>query len=416
MCACRCGIRVHLRNGEVRYIDGNPEHPINKGVICAKGASGIMKQYSPARLTQPLLRKPGAERGAARIRADLVGRGVFPDHRASGDDSRDRSEEVRAFHRPRPDAGAHRAVCASVRHAELRCARRLLLGQHGRRNDLHDRRLVLGVRRAGPRPREAVRDDRHRGGPSLESAEDRDLEVQARGGRFISINPVRTGYSAIADEWIPIRPGTDGALLLAIDTSSSRWDSTIANFSRATRTPGTWSTSIRAAHNSACSCAGEDTGHGSPHFSHDELWWDRISNAPVLKHTAAPIPTSPASSVCPTDAGEARVPVADRARARIHAGMGRGDHRHSGRDDSPARAGAGRHRARREDRAADPVDRQLGRAPRDGHRQSGRVPCDARARRAFERLPDDSRARDPDDPARHDRSARRFPAQVAVPA
>lgn len=27
MCACRCGIRVHLRDGEIRYIDGNPEHP-----------------------------------------------------------------------------------------------------------------------------------------------------------------------------------------------------------------------------------------------------------------------------------------------------------------------------------------------------------------------------------------------------
>ena len=64
MCACRCGIRVHLREGEVRYIDGNPEHPLNKGVICAKGSSGIMKQYSPARLTQPLRRKPGSERGA----------------------------------------------------------------------------------------------------------------------------------------------------------------------------------------------------------------------------------------------------------------------------------------------------------------------------------------------------------------
>jgi anaerobic selenocysteine-containing dehydrogenase len=36
------------------------------------------------------------------------------------------------------------------------------------------------------------------------------------GGRFISINPVRTGYSAIADEWIPIKPGTDGALLMAL--------------------------------------------------------------------------------------------------------------------------------------------------------------------------------------------------------
>ena len=64
MCACRCGIRVHLRDGEVRYIDGNPDHPLNKGVICAKGASGIMKQVSPARLTQPLLRKAGSERGA----------------------------------------------------------------------------------------------------------------------------------------------------------------------------------------------------------------------------------------------------------------------------------------------------------------------------------------------------------------
>ena len=69
MCACRCGIRVHLRDGELRYIDGNPDHPLNKGVICAKGAAGIMKQRSPARLTQPLLRKPGSERGAGEFEA-----------------------------------------------------------------------------------------------------------------------------------------------------------------------------------------------------------------------------------------------------------------------------------------------------------------------------------------------------------
>src|SRR5512139_90008 len=67
MCACRCGIRVHLRDGEIRYIDGNPDHPLNQGVICAKGASGIMKQHSPARLTRPLLRKEGAARGDAQF-------------------------------------------------------------------------------------------------------------------------------------------------------------------------------------------------------------------------------------------------------------------------------------------------------------------------------------------------------------
>ena len=73
MCACRCGIRVHVRNGEVRYIEGNPDHPINKGVICAKGSSGIMKQYSPARLTQTAAAKAwlGTRRG--RIRRDQLG-------------------------------------------------------------------------------------------------------------------------------------------------------------------------------------------------------------------------------------------------------------------------------------------------------------------------------------------------------
>src|SRR5271169_1641270 len=64
MCACRCGIRVHLRDGEVRYIDGNPDHPLNRGAICAKGSSGIMKQYSPARLLTPLRRRADAVRGA----------------------------------------------------------------------------------------------------------------------------------------------------------------------------------------------------------------------------------------------------------------------------------------------------------------------------------------------------------------
>jgi hypothetical protein len=41
-------------------------------------------------------------------------------------------------------------------------------------------------------------------------------KFKRNGGRFVSINPVRTGYSAIADEWVPIKPGTDGALLLAL--------------------------------------------------------------------------------------------------------------------------------------------------------------------------------------------------------
>ncbi len=62
MCACRCGIRVHLNDGRIRFINGNPQHPVNKGVICAKGSAGIKQHYSPARLSKPLLRV--GERGA----------------------------------------------------------------------------------------------------------------------------------------------------------------------------------------------------------------------------------------------------------------------------------------------------------------------------------------------------------------
>ena len=66
MCACRCGIRVHLKDGRVTYIDGNPAHPVNKGVICGKGAAGIMQHYSPARLSKPLIRM--GERGSGEFR------------------------------------------------------------------------------------------------------------------------------------------------------------------------------------------------------------------------------------------------------------------------------------------------------------------------------------------------------------
>ena len=41
-------------------------------------------------------------------------------------------------------------------------------------------------------------------------------QLKGRGVKFVSVNPVRTGYSAIADEWLGIRPGSDGLLVLAL--------------------------------------------------------------------------------------------------------------------------------------------------------------------------------------------------------
>src|SRR3546814_19243566 len=66
MCACRCGIKVHLADGRIRYIEGNKAHPVNRGVLCAKGSAGIMQHYSPARLSKPLLRTGPRGRGEFR--------------------------------------------------------------------------------------------------------------------------------------------------------------------------------------------------------------------------------------------------------------------------------------------------------------------------------------------------------------
>ncbi|NRB05136.1 MAG: molybdopterin-dependent oxidoreductase, partial [Rhodobacteraceae bacterium] len=62
MCACRCGINVHMKDGKVAYIEGNRDHPVNKGVLCAKGSAGIMQVNAPSRLRAPLKRV--GERGS----------------------------------------------------------------------------------------------------------------------------------------------------------------------------------------------------------------------------------------------------------------------------------------------------------------------------------------------------------------
>ncbi|MGB0607031.1 MAG: formate dehydrogenase, partial [Paracoccaceae bacterium] len=56
MCACRCGINVHMKEGQVAYIEGNRDHPVNQGVLCAKGSAGIMQVNAPSRLRAPLKR------------------------------------------------------------------------------------------------------------------------------------------------------------------------------------------------------------------------------------------------------------------------------------------------------------------------------------------------------------------------
>lgn len=62
ICACRCGINGVLSDGKVSYIEGSRDHPVNRGVPCANGSTGVKQHDSPARLRRPL--KRSAPRGS----------------------------------------------------------------------------------------------------------------------------------------------------------------------------------------------------------------------------------------------------------------------------------------------------------------------------------------------------------------
>jgi anaerobic selenocysteine-containing dehydrogenase len=56
-----CGALIHVRDGKVVKVEGNPEHPISKGWMCVKGLSSIYHLYHPDRLGFPM--KRAGERG-----------------------------------------------------------------------------------------------------------------------------------------------------------------------------------------------------------------------------------------------------------------------------------------------------------------------------------------------------------------
>ena len=214
MCACRCGIDVYLNRGEIRYIRGNRDHPVNRGVLCGKGSAGIMQHYSPARLKKPLLRV--GERGAGTFReiewdealaiaTEKLGKIRSSDpKRLAFFTGRDQSQSFTGWWAQQfgtPNFAAHGGFCS----VNMAAGGLYTIGgsfwEFGEPDWEHTKYFMLfGV------------------------AEDHDSnpikiglgKLKARGAKIVSVNPCRTGYNAIADEWVGIRPGTDGMFVLAI--------------------------------------------------------------------------------------------------------------------------------------------------------------------------------------------------------
>ncbi len=284
MCACRCGIRVHLRDGEVRYIDGNPEHPLNGGVICAKGASGAMKQYSPARLTKPLLRKPGSERGAAEfseisweeafgLMTERLARLRSTDPKKfalfTGRDQMQALTGLFARQYGTPNYAAHGGFCSVNMAAGMIYTVGGSFWEFGG-PDLERAKLFVMLGTA----------EDHHSNPMKVAIS----KFKRSGGKFISINPVRTGYSAVADEWVPIKPGTDGALLLALIHELIVQGLYDRDFLVRYTNAGQLVNLDENSDDFGLFVEDAETEIANPMYPQNKLWWDRFSNAPVATH------------------------------------------------------------------------------------------------------------------------------------
>jgi len=66
-CLAGCGIIVRVMEGRAKKIEGNPDHPLNRGKLCARGLAGVQLLYHPDRVARPLIRT--GERGRAEFRS-----------------------------------------------------------------------------------------------------------------------------------------------------------------------------------------------------------------------------------------------------------------------------------------------------------------------------------------------------------
>lgn len=221
-CEGGCGIVVRVVEGRAVSIKGNPEFPTNQGGLCPKGLNGLQVLYDPDRIHGPLQRV--GERGAGNWR------------RISWDEA---IAAVAGKLRSLRDAGeSHTVAILGGRYrGHMRDLVRRFLSAYGSPNEIdHESLCAAGDKVAhflaqGVRDRLAYDWARTKyvlvfGAGFVESFRPTAMMLRVyghmRGGtpgqraKIVQIDP-RYGVSAArADEWVQIRPGTDGALALGL--------------------------------------------------------------------------------------------------------------------------------------------------------------------------------------------------------
>ncbi|MCL4515813.1 MAG: molybdopterin-dependent oxidoreductase [Firmicutes bacterium] len=214
-CVSGCGIIGYVEDGRIVKIEGNPEHPNNRGRLCAKGQAGINNEYDPERILYPM-KRVGA-RGEGKWKR-ISREEAYSEVAARLREVRDlgRPEEF-AFHYGRnrlqdyekrfmyafgsPTILDHTAIC----EASKKVGQELTWGTDVDINDAPNSRYLLNF------------------GCSIFEAHvihnsfaQRVVEGQMNGARLVTFDVRLSNTAARSNEWFPIKPGTDGLVALAM--------------------------------------------------------------------------------------------------------------------------------------------------------------------------------------------------------
>ena len=222
-CHNNCGTLVHVVDGKISRIEGNPDHPFNRGTLCAKGSCMHELVTSPHRIRQPLLRI--GERGERKWQEiswdealDLMAAKLTEIKEKYGPETllKSTGAPVMEFQRWAfieffAQYGTPNVLASNLCSGPLTMALESVYGFKSQ-PDYSAANLIIMW---GGNPWASMRP-----GHNIAYGEGHFLSpipnAMQRGAKFIVIDPVYTETAAKADWWISLRPGTDGALILAM--------------------------------------------------------------------------------------------------------------------------------------------------------------------------------------------------------
>jgi molybdopterin-containing oxidoreductase family iron-sulfur binding subunit len=212
-CAAGCGIWVRTREGRAVKIEGNPAHPVAHGGLCSRGHASLQGLYNPDRFAGPMVRDGAGHRqisweeaeGMLAAQLQSTGGDVLLLHGRAGPTLRDVMDSFVTA------AGGTRVEFDGLADEPLREAARIALG----RNvipvfDFESARFVVSfgadfldtwLSPAG----------NGRGFARMSGVDDHGSK-----GEFVFVGPRLSLTGLNADEWVPITPGSEGLVALAM--------------------------------------------------------------------------------------------------------------------------------------------------------------------------------------------------------